>query len=59
MSKRTRIKMQSPTESPLPLSMIEKRMAFYAGYLKGGKLTLSEEEAAEWLRDLPKDIEGQ
>jgi len=34
-------------------------MAFYAGYLKGGKLTLSEEEAAEWRRDLPLAIQGQ
>ena len=41
------------------LSQIEQRMAFYAGYLKNGKLTLNDEDAEEWLRDLPKAIEGQ
>lgn len=40
------------------LSQVEQRMAFYAGYLKNGKLTLGD-DAEEWLRDLPKAIEGQ
>jgi len=41
------------------LTMLEKRMAFYANLLDGDKLKLSSEEAEEWRRDLPKAIETQ
>jgi hypothetical protein len=41
------------------LSMIEKRMAFYANLLDGDKLKLNDEEAREWRRDLPKAVEAQ
>ena len=43
----------------MPLTQIEQRMAFYAKILKNGQLMLSEEEAAEWRRDLPVAIQGQ
>jgi len=43
----------------LPLTQVEQRMAFYAKILKDGRLMLSEEEAAEWRRDLPAAIQGQ
>ena len=43
----------------MPLTQVEQRMAFYAGILKKGQLMLSEEEAAEWRRDLPAAIRGQ
>ena len=42
-----------------PLTQVEQRMAFYAKILKDGRLMLSEEEAAEWRRDLPAAIRGQ
>ena len=41
------------------LNMQERNMAFYAKLLDGGKLTLSDEEAAEWRRDLPAAVEAQ
>ena len=34
-------------------------MAFYAKILKNGRLTLNDEEAEEWRRDLPAAIRGQ
>lgn len=34
-------------------------MAFYAKILKDGQLTLNEEEAEEWRRDLPAAIRAQ
>ena len=42
-----------------PLTQVEQRMAFYAKILKDGQLTLNEEDAAEWRRDLPAAIRGQ
>ena len=42
-----------------PLTQVEQRMAFYAKILKDGQLTLSDEEAEEWRRDLPAAIHGQ
>jgi hypothetical protein len=41
------------------LNQIEQRMAFYAGLLKDGKLTLNDEDAEEWRKDLPMAIQGQ
>ena len=43
----------------LPLTQVEQRMAFYAKILKDGRLTLNEEDAEEWRRDLPAAIRGQ
>jgi len=43
----------------LPLTQVEQRMAFHAKILKDGQLTLNEEGAAEWRRDLPAAIRGQ
>jgi len=48
-----------PPRSALPLTQVEQRMAFYAKILKDGRLTLNEEEAEEWRRDLPAAIRGQ
>ena len=45
--------------SNMPLTQVESRMAFYAKILKNGRLTLNEEEAEEWRRDLPAAIRGQ
>ena len=42
-----------------PLTQVEQRMAFYAKILKDGQLTLNEEDAEEWRRDLPAAIRGQ
>ena len=42
------------------LNMTERRMAFYARLLNTrGELTLNEEDAKEWRRDLPEAIEAQ
>jgi len=42
------------------LTMLEKRMSFYAGLLdRDGRLKLTDEEVEEWRRDLPKAIEAQ
>ena len=42
------------------LNMTERRMAFYARILSiDGELTLNEEDAKEWRRDLPDAIEAQ
>ena len=42
------------------LNMTERRMAFYARLLNTrGELTLNEEDAKEWRRDLPDAIEAQ
>jgi hypothetical protein len=43
----------------MKLTMTERRMAFYAKLLDGDKLKLSETEAEEWRRDLPRAIEAQ
>ena len=45
--------------SNMPLTQVESRMAFYAKILKSGRLTLNDEEAEEWRRDLPAAIRGQ
>ena len=55
---------RSKTNTNLPkvkmLNMTEKRMAFYARLLNTrGELTLNEEDAKEWRRDLPDAIEAQ
>ena len=42
-----------------PLTQVEQRMAFYAKLLKDGQLTLSDEDAEEWRRDLPAAIRAQ
>ena len=43
----------------MPLTQVEQRMAFYAKILKDGRLTLNQEDAEEWRRDLPAAIRGQ
>ena len=48
-----------PPRSALPLTQVEQRMAFYAGILKKGQLTLNQEDAEEWRRDLPAAIRAQ
>ena len=39
--------------------MLDKCMAFYSKLLDGDEFKLSEEEAREWRRDLPKAVEAQ
>lgn len=46
-------------EKATPLTQVEQRMAFYAKILKSGRLTLNDEEAKEWRRDLPAAIRAQ
>jgi hypothetical protein len=46
-------------EKATPLTQVEQRMAFYAKILKSGRLTLNDEEAMEWRRDLPAAIRAQ
>ena len=46
-------------EKATPLTQVERRMAFYAKILKDGRLTLNEEDAEEWRRDLPAAIRAQ
>ena len=41
------------------LNMQETRMAFYAKLLDKGKLTLNQQDAEEWRRDLPHAIQVQ
>ena len=51
--------MMTLEKATMPLSQLEMRMAFYAKILKGDQLLLSEEEAAEWRRDLPAAVSAQ
>ena len=55
-----RTKTTNTNQLKAKLNMTEKRHAFYSRLLNThGELTLSEEEAKEWRRDLPKAIETQ
>jgi hypothetical protein len=46
-------------EDPRSWSQIELRMAFYAGVIKHGKLTVSPEAARSWRAALPRAIEEE
>jgi hypothetical protein len=46
-------------EDPSSWTQIELRMAFYAGVIKHGKLTVSPEAARSWRATLPRAIEEE
>jgi len=56
---RTKKRILNRSLQKMKLTMTERRMAFYAKILDGDKLKLSEEEAEEWRRDLPRAIQAQ